>query len=484
MTTNSQDSGKGSKIEAPMDCIAASQPLWGEFRSILRESIGLKSDLIQDTILRVALKDLAETLGENPNAWLQNLKSDPAVRHKFCEHFTVGESWFFRDWTPFACLRQFAQEFRIRHGSTRLLRILSIPCSTGQEPWSMAMLMAWMGWSPDQVVIDALDLNQVSLAAMKTRVYRNYSRRESNPEANMMLDQYSTPLNDGFLVDAQLAKYVRIHHGNILDSNLDPTGCGANYDVIFSRNLFIYLDLPSRAKAMANLLKLLDQEGILYFGHAEGSVIEGHGLVPWNAGFTFAFTRARETPVVNEPKPPRPARAPVAGSPGLFSNNPFPGKPLPDPNSNRSKPVNASKVAVSKKEEKAPVRSVTGKSPEPNPLDRAQSEADAGNLDTAAELYAAILKSEPMNGKLWRMAATVEQARGKTDEATRMYDRALYIDPKDTESLRMLSLIRRQRGDIARAEQLERRLASIGLSNPKNSNSNPANPEIKGGNRK
>ena len=94
MTTGSNASRRPSKTEAPMDAIAASQPLWGEFREILRESIGLKNDLIQDNILRVALRDLSATLGDNPTVWLDSVKSDPLIRHKFCEHFTVGETWF------------------------------------------------------------------------------------------------------------------------------------------------------------------------------------------------------------------------------------------------------------------------------------------------------------------------------------------------------------------------------------------------------
>jgi len=64
-----------------------------------------------------------------------------------------------------------------------------------------------------------------------------------------------------------------------------------------------------------------------------------------------------------------------------------------------------------------------------------------------------------------------------------MFDRALYLDPKDVEALRMLSLIRRQRGEIARAEQLERRLATIDPGNLKNTKITPENPVNYGGHR-
>lgn len=482
MTIESQASSKTTKTEAPMDAIGASQPLWGMFREILRESIGLKSDLIQDNILRVALRELSQTLGDNPKLWLESVKTDPVIRHRFCEHFTVGETWFFRDWTPFACLRQFAEDFRNRNGSARPIRILSIPCSTGQEPWSMAMLFAWMGWTVDQVAIDALDLNLASLAAMKTRVYKNFSRRETNQEVNLILDHYTRPLVDGFEVDPQLVKYVKIHHGNILDPQLDPTGCGAKYDVIFSRNLFIYLDIPSRAKAMANLLRMLDKDGILYFGHAEGSVIEGHGLVPWNSSFTFAFTRNKSGMVSNEPGSARLDRNTVVVA-AKKPTNPAPAiKPIAGPISNNIIP--SVKYAESKKE----ITPRPSNAPPPSGVDveiaKAQMEADAGNLANAAILYQGLLKNQPMNGKLWRMAATVEQARGQAEEAIRMYDRALYLDPKDAETLRMLSLIRRQRGEIARAEQLERRLASLVPTGQKPNLSDQENPVNNRGRRK
>lgn len=466
MTNGSKASGFGFGGAAPEDPITASQPLWDAFRSILHESMGLKNELIQDNTLRIALRDLSATVGGNPSIWLESLKSDPVIRHKFCEHFTVGETWFFRDWTPFACLRQFAEEFRLRKGTTRPIRVLSIPCSTGQEPWSMAMLFAWMGWTPDQVIIDALDLNRASLKTMKERTYKKYSFRETQPEANLILDRFTRPISDGFEVDPGLANFVHIHHGNILDHQLDPTGCGAKYDVIFSRNLFIYLDNSSRSKAMTNLMRLLDPEGILYFGHAEGSVIEGHGLVSWNSAFNFAFTRKAAKPGL------------VDSSQGVLESDigrvtgghlsPLPPKSRPHI---QPKPK-ASPISPTEGNTKNPVkRSVPGsrssritKAPLVDPVAKALAAANSGDLENAAYLYADLLKKEAMNGNLWRMAAVVEQARGRTEEALKMFDRALYIDSKDRESLRMASLIRRQRGEIARAEQLERRLAALDLT--------------------
>ena len=422
--------------------IEASKPLWDSFRKILSDECGLKVDLIHDQVLSTALKNLSKNLGQDPVFWLRSLETDPQLRTSFCEHFTVGETWFFRDWTPYACLKQFADLFQAR-STGRPLRILSIPSSTGDEPWSMAMLFAWKGWTPNQVSIDAVDLNRTSLITLEKGMYRSYSRRETNPEANLILDRFTQPIPDGFEIDPTLKSYVRAHQGNILDPKLNPGGLGFHYDVIFSRNLFIYLDTQARPIALAHLDRLLDPEGILYLGHTEGGVIDPNSFVTWNPEFSFAFTpRKASAPPIPEPVP--------SYQPGPIR----PYVPLPAP------PTEALRPPVAKPLKK-PVLPKEVPLPAQNPIDEAREAANAGKLDLASRLYGDLLKAQPLSVELWRMAAIVEQAAGKHEDALRMFDRVLYLDPKDTQSLRMASLIRRQRGEIAKALQLERRLAVL-----------------------
>ncbi len=438
------DTGSKHKTDAKttLDSIEASKPLWDSFRKILSDHSGLKSELVHDQVLTTALKPLVKNLGPDPVKWLRSLETDPLLRTSFCEYFTVGETWFFRDWTPYACLKQFALLFQAR-ALGRPLRILSIPSSTGEEPWSMVMLFAWMGWTPNQVCIDAVDINRTSLSTLEKGVYRSYSRREANPEANMILDRFTKPIPDGFEIDPTLKGYVRAHQGNILDPNLNPGGVGFHYDVIFSRNLFIYLDTQARPIALAQLLRLLNPEGILYLGHTEGGIIDPALFVPWSPDFSFAFT-------------PRKAQAPVFLRP-VSSVQPSPNRtfvPLAVPPSESPRPPVA-------KAAKKPLLPKEVPRPPQNPMEEAREAADSGKLDLASRLYADLLKTHPLSAELWRMAAMVEQAGGKHEDALKMFDRVLYLDPKDTQSLRMASLIRRQRGEIAKALQLERRLAVL-----------------------
>ncbi len=422
------------------DSIEASKPLWDSFKKILSDHSGLKAELVHDQVLTTALKNLARKLGPEPVLWLKSLETDPLLRTCFCEHFTVGETWFFRDWTPYACLKQFAESFQARSPG-RPLRILSIPCSTGEEPWSMAMLFAWLGWTPNQVGIDAVDLNRTSLITLEKRIYRPYSRRETNPEANRILDRFTRTLSDRFEIDPSLVEYVRTHQGNILDPSLNPGGFGFHYDVIFSRNLFIYLNSQARPIALGHLLRLLDPEGILYLGHTEGAVIDPALLIQWNPEFSFAFT-------------PRKANTPPKLEP-IQKNHPSPIRTFAAPH-----PAPKETQLVANPIRK-PLLPKEVPRPKQNPIDEARDAADAGKLDLASQLYADLLKTHPLSADLWRMAAMVEQAGGKHENALRMFDRVLYLDPKDTQSLRMASLIRRQRGEIAKALQLERRLAVL-----------------------
>lgn len=435
----------GSILPAHLFPAGGPIPLQGEFKEVLGKAMGLKPELVQDGALRNALSAFGQRYGGDATHWLARMRGDAEALNYFCGQLTVGETWFFRDWTPFACLKQFVEEQVGRSHFQSPLRILSLPCSTGEEPWSMAMILAQLGFQAGQAVIDAVDINTTSLDALNARKYLSYSRREANPEANALLDRFTRPTAHGFEIDKSLTVFVQTHHGNILDSQLAPAGRGVRYHAIFSRNLFIYLDAASKKKAAKNLLKLLHPDGILYLGHTEGRVLDSLDVELWKEAYLFAFTPRKKSP------PSLPAIAPLTASTSTPAIAPIPRAAGVKPPVKRAAPAGPrSKSGIRSRR-----LSALG-SPE---YQKALDAANRGDLQLATQLCANLVVKEPAKAQNWCLAGTIEQAKGKTQEALGMFDRALYLDPRHVQALQISALLRRQLGQTALAEQLERRLA-------------------------
>jgi len=430
----------GSILPASRFPPGAPIPMADEFKEILSSAMGLKSELVQEGALRNALAAFGQRYGGEAREWLARLRSDPEALNYFCGRLTVGETWFFRDWTPFACLKQFVEELTARADFQPPLRILSLPCSTGEEPWSMAMTLAQMGFKPGQALIDAVDINTHSLETLQARKYTAFSRRETNLEANTLLDRFTRPIPDGFEVDKNLAGFIKTHHGNILDGHLAPAGAGTRYHAIFSRNLFIYLDPASKKKGAKNLLKLLHPEGILYLGHTEGRVLDTFEVKLWKDAFLFAFTPKKESAPLIKTKAPakRPAPTTPRSKSGVRSRR-LAALAAPNPAFAAIKPKDGT--------------------PTHPDFQRALDAANSSDWKLATQLCATLVAKEPDKALNWCLAGMVEQVKGKTQDSLGMFDRALYLDPRHVPALQAAALLRRQLGQAALAEQLERRLA-------------------------
>src|SRR5262249_18704408 len=129
--------------------------------ALLAERIGLDPATLGESALAAAVR---ARLGQQRTEaeYLERLREGQAEVGAPAEELVVLESWFFRDVQPFECLRWFARD----HGASkgRPLRLLSVPCGTGEEPYSMALTLLAAGLGPDEFLIDALDLSKRALA--------------------------------------------------------------------------------------------------------------------------------------------------------------------------------------------------------------------------------------------------------------------------------------------------------------------------------
>ena len=121
-----------------------------EIRKLLAETIGLDTDSLGKRIINHAVSShMAETGLRDFAGYIDLLRSDPEVLEQLIEKVVVTETWFFRDAEPFLYLSEYVRNIR-RPAGEGPLRILSVPCSTGEEPFSIAMTLLDEGFAPGE----------------------------------------------------------------------------------------------------------------------------------------------------------------------------------------------------------------------------------------------------------------------------------------------------------------------------------------------
>ncbi|MFH7321623.1 CheR family methyltransferase, partial [Desulfurivibrio sp. D14AmB] len=148
-----------------------------DLEAILQQAIGLKiTSLSQSSIERVMKRRLAALGLESLDDYLGRLKSSPQELKTLIEEVVIPETWFFRDGESYTFLAGFLRQ-QLKPTGNRPLRILSIPCSTGEEPYSIAITALQAGWPPYLLRVDAVDISVRAIELARRGEYRPNSFR-------------------------------------------------------------------------------------------------------------------------------------------------------------------------------------------------------------------------------------------------------------------------------------------------------------------
>jgi chemotaxis protein methyltransferase CheR len=237
---------------------------------LLKERSGLvltrdKAYLLESRLLPVARRHEMATLDALVAALRGRSPTSPLARDVI-EAMTTNESFFFRDTKPFDQFRNFVlPQLLATRAATRALRIWSAACSSGQEPYSLAMILdqekaRLANW---RVEILATDLSIEILDKAKAGNYTQFEVQRGLPI--QLLLKYFKQHGDRWEVDAALRSAVQFRQFNLLD---DPAPLG-RFDVIFCRNVLIYFDQPTKSVILERLARILAPDGFLYLGGAE-----------------------------------------------------------------------------------------------------------------------------------------------------------------------------------------------------------------------
>lgn len=343
----------------------------------------------------------------------------------------IPESWMFRDPAVFQEALRFVRARLapdVPNAPNAPLRILSLPCAGGEEPYSMAMALMDAGIAPQQCRIDAVDLSHASVArALAGRYTRNAFRG-----ADLAFRERHFTYADGhWTVHDDVRAYVRFAQANLFA--LDAVSPGARYDLVFCRNLLIYFDEAATARAAAVLSALLADDGLLLSGYAEAPALCRHGFAAQGMRHAFALRKEGAPPAPPARlavRRPRTVAAAAAATSAPAASPPAPAAPA-----------------------------VRARATPQEQLAQARRHADAGRLSDAETLCRALLARLPELADAWFLLGVIDEAAGRTRAAERCWQRCVYLDPQHYEALCSLALLHEQLGDGARGAGFRRRAA-------------------------
>ena len=404
-----------------------------DFEKLLRETIGLSMETVGASVIRHALKRRMTACAiSDLHAYWAFVTSSPAERQELVDAVIVPETWFFRDREAFGAMVRHLRENR---AGNRPLKLLSLPCSTGEEPYSIAMALLDAGFPDGSFQIDAIDVSSRNLVHAERAIYGKNSFRGADIAFR---DRYFEAVEGGFRPHGIVRRHVRFRLGNVLAT---ATQAGQEtYDVAFCRNLLIYFDRETQGTALTRLRQMLADDGLLLVGPAESGlpVLCGFASVRFPRAFAFvkaaaARVKPTEPPVARKPRPAAVKAAPLPQAP----------KPAPRPFAQKAATVQTS----------APSPDQAAAS-----LTEIERAADAGRLtevSAAAERHIAEFGPSP-DAFYWLGLA--HDAADAVEDAMRNYRKALYLAPDHQRALAQLRALQQRQGDHGAAKALADRL--------------------------
>ncbi len=361
--------------------------------------------------------------------YLALLQTSTAELEKLIETITVPETWFFRTRGAFDYLESHARKVWTTKNMNNPLRILSVPCATGEEAYSIAMTLLNAGVLSERFHIDATDVSKKVLAGAEQAVYGKNSFRG---KYLAFRSQYFTETDNGYRLLPEVKQTVEFICDNILAPFFLSTR--APYDVIFCRNLLIYFDPEAQQRAIRVLDRLLKKKGLLFVGHAEtGMFADKHFSTVRHTG-VFAFLKGASRIEGSVGKPNGAVNASDMSTAPKKAVLPRPPRPL--------------KVSVPVSNPSSHRVRVASKAPETDPnVKKARSLADAGKLFEAAELCETRLKDDSKDTEAYCLLGLIRLALDDDAAAEQYFNKAVYLDPNHYEALVHLALMCEHRGD-------------------------------------
>lgn len=396
----------------------------------LRQHQGMRPDPVLRQRVEQALEGLSHEQPQALETRLARLLPGCAEWQDFLDRVLVPETWFRRDAGALAAL---AAAIGPPPPSTplRVLRVLCAPCSTGEEPISIALMLRDLGWPDEAFSLHAIDLSQTSIDAAEGGHYRSQAFRGVDPawrEHHFSADAEGRHWQLRRPVPATSLRFERI---NVFDLH----GRSSPWDVVFCRNLLIYLETEPRLRLLEHLRRLCRDNGLLFVGHAETGLLHDAGLAPLATPMSFGFhnrLRAATRKVVPV--------VPVAPTPAAVA--PKSQRPATPPTPTRSAQAAGAPFCPDRQD--------------------ALALADRGRLAEACTLVESCLRKNAGCADAHALAGDLHLASDRLDAAHASLQKALYLRPAHADAARAMLALACRRGNTAAIDHWRARV----LRNP------------------
>ncbi len=375
-----------------------------ELADWLRETLPLQPVVLDHAIAQARRTASAASLSES--TLLQTLQTDPRALERLLAEVVPPETWLFRHAAAFECVRDHLRS--IRPGKAR---VLSLGCATGAEAFSLAASARESGYDAATCEILAVDWNEENLKRAAEGTLPPLAQRGPLPvwaSRHFEADSRGSlrPVRDAMAM-------IRWVHDDITSDRM-PRDC----DIVFCRNVAIYLGETARDRLARNLAACTRACGLLCLGHADPPRIWADAFRPRSVPGAFAYER------LDRSVPPQWVPAP--------------------------QPTHVSRATAA-----APA-TVTPSRPS---MSQAQEFADAGALGKAIEILDQIVRASAIDAPAWQLLGSAQLARGAREEAEACFRKVVYLQPDHALALLQLSVFAEERGDRAGAERMRARAA-------------------------
>lgn len=395
------------------------------FEDLVSIKTGLKVDKNRhDEIVKTLgeMLDLSKlTSFDSLRRMLSNCPTDDPLWRQLIDRVTIGETYFFRDAAQCNVLQTAVLPELIakrRASGFKHLSLWSAGCATGEEPYTLAIMLREM--IPDIVdwtfSILATDINVTSLETARRGIYRPHSfRQETRPDVQGRW--FTKHDNNTFELDAAVRKMVEFAPLNLLSEDFPSFETRTmNLDLIICRNVTIYFEAATTRRIIERFYSCLNSEAWLVVGHAEPLVSAYEGFVPRNFPNAVLYQKESDRPQP-VPFPPLPHAVPVVE-------------------------VEALPVSI-------PV-SVT-KAPPVDPVEEARAAAGREDWETVRRSLVIAERHNPMNPQVHYLRGLMLMQQNELNAALSALRRAIYCDSSFVLAHYVLGELYEKRGDMNEA---------------------------------
>ena len=424
-------------------------PLTGDHFKLFRDYIHEQSGIFLDDYKSEALRTALITLMRQRDIFdydeyylvLTGKSKGEEEFKRLLDLVTVNETCFFRNPGQFEALRQIVLPDILRvkeETGDRTLRVWSAGCSTGEEPYSLAMTLLETLPHPDDWRIDIL-ATDVSARVLSEAQKGCYKKRTLRETPVYYLRKYFKKVGDEtYCIDSRVREMVNFSYHNLVTERYPALVLGG-WDMIFCRNVTIYFQMDSVRKVMNNFYTALRDGGYLFIGHAESLYKINDEFIPMRLGNAYVYKKDKDA-LVNYRGEAKASLCYVDCFGGV------PAKQVRPQASGRA----AERARFRRDEDKAGLYATAYEHFIKEEFDQAAQEAaklvkvgpenveahillanvfvNQGRIERAANEVTKVLELQPMSPKGHYLLGLIREKQSQPDEAVREFKRVLYID--------------------------------------------------------